>query len=100
VHEEVEPAVERLADLAEDSGNIFIGADVALRYQWTGDGLGQFSDAFLDPLVLIRERELGPGVGESLGNRPGDRPLVRNAENQTAFAFIASGHPASINPFG
>jgi hypothetical protein len=99
VHEEVEPSVEYLPDLAEDPRNVVVGADVTFRHQWAGDGLGEFADTLLDPLALIRERQLGPGVGESPRDRAGDRSLVRDAENQPTLAFIASAHPASINPF-
>ena len=99
MHEQVESSVECLADFAEDPGNVFVGADVTFRHQWAGDGLGKLADTLFDPLALIRERELGSGARESLGDRPGDRPLVGNAENQTPLAFIAPGHTASINPF-
>jgi len=63
VHEQVEAAVERFADLAKDPCDVFVGADVAFRHERAGDGLGQVPDALLDPFSLIRERKLGAGVG-------------------------------------
>ena len=52
MHEQVEPAVERLADLAEDSGNVVVGAHVAFGHERAGDGLGELAHALLDPLAL------------------------------------------------
>ena len=98
--EQVEPAVEGLAGLAEDSGNVLVRAHVAFGDERARDRLGQLPHALLDSLTLERERELRPGVGEALRDRPGDRALVRDPENQSALALVHPRHGASINPFG
>ena len=51
------------------------------------------ADALLDPLALVGERELRAAVGEHLRDRPGDRALVRDAEDERPLALECSGHP-------
>src|SRR6266545_5291482 len=95
MHEQVEASLERFADLAEDTRDVFVGAHVTLGHERAGDGLGQLTHALLDSLALIRERELGAAVGEPLGDRPRDRAAVRNSENQTTLALIGPSHCTS-----
>jgi hypothetical protein len=85
VDQQVEPAVEGRADLAEDARDVFIRADVARRDERALDLRCELANVAFDPLALVREGESGPGVGEPLRNRPGDRALVRDAENQSVL---------------
>ena len=55
------------------------------------DRLGELADVALDPLALVGERELRAAVGEPLGDRPGDRALVGDAEDEPALAFEHGG---------
>src|SRR2546421_6953102 len=79
VHQDVEPAVEGLPHLVEDTREILVRADVALRHEPRADRLRQLADALLDPLALEREGKLRAALGEATRDRPGDRALVRNA---------------------
>ena len=51
---------------------------------------GQRLDALLEGVALIGQRDLGALVGAGLGDAPGDRPIVGDAEDQAALA----GHQA------
>src|SRR4051794_15654618 len=90
--EDVEPSAERLAGLGEDAGDIVVRADVALCHEPGVDGLRQLADALLDPLALEGECELGTFVVEPPRDRPCDRALVRNPEDECLLAFEAAGH--------
>ena len=46
----------------------------------------------LDPLALVGEREPGALVGEPLRDRPGDRALVRDAEDEPGLPLEAACH--------
>jgi len=96
VDEQVQLAVERLPDLVEDANDVVVGADVALRHELRVHHLGQVADGLLDPFALIGEGELGAAVRELLRNRPGDRALVRDAEDERALAVEGAGHGASL----
>ena len=65
------------ADLAEDPCDVLVRTHVTFGHERARDRLCQLAHALLDACSLVRERELGPGVRESLRDRPGDRPLVR-----------------------
>ena len=51
---------------------------------------GQRLDALLERFALIGERDLGALVGAGLGDAPGDRPIVGDANDQPLLA----GHQA------
>ncbi len=87
MHEQVEPAAEGLAHLAEDALEVLVGADVARRHERRAHRLRELADVLLDPLALVGERELRALVGEPLRDRPGDRALVGDAEHEPALAF-------------
>ena len=95
MHEQVEPAVECLADLAEDALEVFVGADVAFGDQRRADRLGELADVLLDPLALVGEGQLGASLREPARDRPRDRAAVRNAQNQAALA-LERAHGASL----
>ncbi len=54
---------------------------------------GQRLDALLQGIALIGERQLGALRGAGLGDAPGDRAVVGDAENQALLA----GHQALTN---
>src|SRR5215203_56157 len=86
--EHVEPP-ERLSSLADGALDVLVRAHVALGDERTGDRVGEIADAVLDPLALVRERQLRTLVGEAARDRPCDRPLVGDAENQAALPLEA-----------
>ena len=92
VDEQVEAAAERLAGLGEDAGDVVVRAHVALGDELRVDRLGQLAHALLDPLALEGERELGALIVEALRDRPGDRPLVGDAQDQRLLALEPPGH--------
>src|SRR5262249_22029287 len=85
--EQIELPVEHLAGLADDASHVVVGADVARRDVRRVDAPGQLAAPGLDPLALMGERERGARVGEALRDRPGDRALVGDPEDQAALAF-------------
>ena len=97
VDEDVEPAAERLPDLAEHAVDVLVGAHVALDHERAVDRLGEVADALLDALALVRERDLGALVGEPAGDRPRDRAPVGDAEDERLLSLEPSGHPAILN---
>ena len=86
VHEEIELAVPRLGDLAEDTVDVLVGADVAGGHELGVDRGREFAHVAFDPLALKGESELGPLVRQAPRDRPGDRPLVRDSHDQSAFS--------------
>jgi hypothetical protein len=86
VHEQVELAAPGGGDLGEDAVEIGVGAHVARRHQLRPHRGRQLAHVRLDPLALEGERELGPLVREPLRDRPGDRALVRDAQDERALA--------------
>src|SRR3954452_23788417 len=96
---QVEAAVECLTLLVEDARHVLVRAHVTLGDERARDGARELTDAFLDPLALVGERELRAAFGEASRDRPGDRALVGHTENQSALAFVACGHCTSINRF-
>ena len=58
--------------------------------------LGELAHALLDALALVRERELRAALGEAPRDRPRDRALVGDAEDEAALAFEAI-HGAAIS---
>jgi hypothetical protein len=87
VDEDVEPASEGVGDLGEDPVDVLVGADVAGGDEWAVDALGQIADARLDSLALEGEREPRAARREPPRDRPCDRALVRDAENQSGLSL-------------
>ena len=85
------------ADLREDAREVVVGADVALGDERAGDGRGEVADVLLDALALVREGDARPLVGEALRDRPRDRALVRDAEDERLLAFEPAGHRAILD---
>ena len=96
VDEDVEPAAERVCHLREDPRDVVVGADVALGDERARDALGEVAHVLLDALALVGERDGRPLVGEPLRDRPRDRALVRDAENERLLAFEPAGHAAIL----
>src|SRR5439155_18138975 len=66
--------------------DVVVRADVALDHERRVDRRAELADAGLDPLPLIGESEPGAAVCEALRDRPGDRALVRDAEDEATLA--------------
>ena len=75
------------ADLAEHAGDRGVVADVELGDERARHRLGEVAHVLLDPLALEGERELGAAGGEPLRDRPRDRALVRDAEDECFLPF-------------
>jgi hypothetical protein len=88
VHEQVE-AAERLPRLAHDPLHVVVRAHVALGDERARNALPELAHALLDPLALVRERELGAFFGEAARDRPRDRPFVGDTEDEATFPFEA-----------
>src|SRR5205814_9751504 len=55
-------------------------------------------DAGVDPSALVREGEAGPAVGQPLRDRPRDRALVGDAEDEAALA-VETSHGGRVYGF-
>ena len=69
--------------------------DVAREHELRADLGGERLDPLLDGVALIGERDLGALVAAGLGDAPGDRAVVGDAENDAALArhqFGSFGH--------
>ena len=49
-------------------------------------GVGQTDHPVLQPVILVGERQLGPGFGQDLGDGPSDAAVVGDAENDALLA--------------
>src|SRR6476620_2168946 len=87
MHEQVEPSVERLADLTEDARDVLVRADIARRHERAFDLRRELADVLVDPLSLVREREPRTSICEPPRDRPRDRALVRDPENEPRLAL-------------
>ena len=96
VDEDVEPTSEGVRHLREDPREIVVGADVALGDQGAVDGRREVAHVLLDAFALVRERDARALVGEPLRDRPGDRALVRDTEDERLLAFEPPGHRAIL----
>ena len=61
--------------------------DVAMAEQEPAEFLGQRLDALLQRVALPGERDLGAGRVAGLGDAPGDRAVVGDAEDHPALAL-------------
>ena len=86
VHEHVELAAERVADLGEDTRDVLVRPHVTGGDERRVDRVGKIADALLDAVALIGEREFRALVREPLRDRPRDRALVRDAEDERPLA--------------
>jgi hypothetical protein len=50
------------------------------------DFLGQRLDSFFECVALVREGEVGTMIAARASNTPGDRAIIRDAQDQPAFA--------------
>jgi hypothetical protein len=108
VDEDVEIAFPGVPAL-EDAPDLVIVADVAGLHEMGADGSGQRPDASLDERRHRAEPDLGALVVERLGDAPGDRVVVGDAEHQRLLAreqagvfavFVWSGQSVADARFG
>ena len=90
------PPAEGVGDLGEDTRDVVVRAHVALGHERARDARGEVAHVLLDALALVRECDRGPLVGEPLRDRPRDRALVRDAEDERLLAFEPPGHAAIL----
>ena len=88
--EQIELPAEGLPHLGDDTGDIVVGADVTLGHERRVDRPRKLADAGFDPFALVREGEAGPAVGQPFRDRPRDRALVGDAEDEAALAVEIS----------
>ena len=81
MHEEVEPA-ELALDLREHVRDLRIVGDVARQNQRIGEACGELAHVLLEPFALVGDREPRAGRGRRLRDRPRDRSLVRDADDE------------------
>src|SRR6476660_9574459 len=84
--EQIELPAEDLPHLGDDSCDVVVRADVTAGDERGVDGTRQLANACLDTFPLVGEREVGPGLCEALGDRPCNRTLVGDAEDEAALA--------------
>src|SRR5438045_5146147 len=96
--EQIELPAEDLAGLTDDAGDVVVRADVALGDERRVDAARQLADAGLDALALVGEGEPGTRVGETLRDRPPDRALVGDPEDQAALA-VETRHGGRVYGF-
>src|SRR6266498_5234501 len=82
-------APERGSDLVEHARDALVGTDVAGGHEWARDGLRQVAHVLLDPLPLEREGELRPFLRQPVGDRPGNRAPVGDAEHEPPLPLEA-----------
>ena len=78
--DEVEPAPQPVR-LGEDRVDRRAVGDVAMAEHLRAEFLGERADALLQRLALIGQRDLGPGGAHRLGDPPGDRAIIGDAED-------------------
>jgi hypothetical protein len=61
--------------------------DVAMAQQQSAEFLGQRLDPLLQRVALPGERDLRAGFAACLGDAPGDRAVVGDAEDHSALAL-------------
>src|SRR5262249_26136898 len=96
VDEQVELPAEGVRHLAEDAGKILVGANIARGDERARDRLGELADVSLDPLSLEGEAGLRAFLGEPLGDRPGDRAPVGDAEHEAPLPLERHGATLTI----
>ena len=86
VHDEVE-AAELSVDRLEHCRDLTVVGDVARQDQRIAQVGGEVANVLLEALALIRDRQPGTRGRRRLRDRPGDRALVRHADDQSGLAF-------------
>ena len=71
----------------EDASDRCVVANVELGHERASDRLGELADALLNVLALEGERHLRAAVGKLARDRPRDRALVCDTENQSPFSL-------------
>jgi hypothetical protein len=66
-------------------GNVLIVLDVARQDERPIECGGEVADVLLEPLARIGQRQTCAGGRRRLGNGPGDRSLVRHADDQAVL---------------
>ena len=66
--------------------DLAVGADVARVEHRAGERGGQLLHVLLEPFALVGERQAHAGPGQRLGDGPGDRALVGDAEHDAGLA--------------
>src|SRR4029079_10517029 len=89
VDEDVEPVV-TVAPAGEDPLDVLVALDVAGLHEGRAERLRQRPDALLDERLDGREPDLGALGVERPGDPPGDRVVVRDAEDQGVPALEKS----------
>src|SRR4029079_12966630 len=72
--------------LCADALCVAVRASVAAGHERRVDRPAELTHAGLDPLPLVGEGKLGASVGKALRDRPGDRALVGDAEDEATLA--------------
>src|SRR5829696_5663436 len=90
--EQIDAAVEGFPHLVEHARDVVVRAHVARRHERRSDLRGELAHVLLDPPALEREGEPGAAVGEPPSNRPRDRALVGDAENEPRLPLERPGH--------
>ena len=96
MNEDVETAAERIRRLGEDARDVLVGAHVALGDERALDRRREVPDVLLDALALVGERDGRSLVSEAIRDRPRDRTLIRDAEDERLLPFEPAGHLAIL----
>ena len=94
VYEEVEPA-ELPIDRRSQLGDLLVARDVTRQEERLLERGGEIADVLFEPLARIGQRETRAGGSRCLGNRPGNRPLVGDADDEAVFP-CEDGHWWSV----
>src|SRR5207249_1660457 len=70
------------------ASNVVVSRDVTRHEQRiSAKSARQFLHVLLEPLALVSESEFCPRLGPSLGNRPGNRTFIGNAEHDASLSL-------------
>src|SRR5438132_7917694 len=84
--EQIELPAEDFAPLGDDARDVVVRPNVALDHERRVDRRAELADARLDPFSLVGEGQPGAAVGKALRDRPRDRALVGDAEDEATLA--------------
>jgi hypothetical protein len=77
----------RFSKVGKDSVNLFITADIAVKYQVTAEITGKFSDSVLKSFADIGKGEFGAFAMAGLRDAVSDRAIREYARNQYFFTL-------------